>query len=177
MPPPNRRALLSLALAGLLPGCGFHPIYAAHGGAQGAAQAGLAAINIALIPERAGQILRLALLQRFGQDVGPTAPRYDLAVSFSLSSDLIGIQQNNVPTRVRMVGAASWWLRAEDAAQSTLTSGAARVVDGFFEIDAQAFTAGLETEAVQKRIAIAIADQIALQLATYFDRHAAPRPS
>ena len=169
MASPTRRTLLSLPLAMLLPGCGFHPIYAAHGESQGPAEAGMGAVNVALIPERSGQILRLALQQRLGP---PTSPRYDLAVSFSLNGEPIAIQTNSVPARVRLIGTAAWTLRAEDTAQSTMTSGTARVVDGFNEIDTQAFAADLESEAVQKRIALAIADQIALQLALYFERHA-----
>jgi LPS-assembly lipoprotein len=167
--------LLPLGL--LLSGCGFHPLYAARGDEEGPAEAGLAAINIALIPERSGQILRLALQQRLQQGGGPAAPRYDLAVSLAMSSSAIAIQANSTPSRVRLIGTANWTLRAEDTAQSTMTSGTARVVDGFDEIDSQAFAADLESEAVQKRIFTAIADKIALQLAEYFDRHASSRRS
>ena len=50
-------------------------------GKAGVAQRELAAVYVAIIPERPGQVLRQALQERFGDDSG-TPAAYDLAVIF-----------------------------------------------------------------------------------------------
>jgi LPS-assembly lipoprotein len=163
--------LLPLALGMLLPGCGFRPMFAAApSGAMGPAQTGLAEINIGLIPERTGQELRQALQARFERAGAAVAPRYDLTVAFSLSGEPIGIQQDSSITRVRLVSAATWTLRAQDVQRRTLASGTAHAVDGYDTLDAQPFAGDLANDAVQRRMTAALADQITLQLAAYFDR-------
>ncbi len=172
--PVGRCLALLLLVAPSLGGCGFHPLYAAApGGAAGPAASGLAQISVGLIPERTGQLLRLALQERFERSGLVPAHRYDLNVTFSVSGEPIGIQADTSNSRVRFVGTASYQLIAEDPGRSTLTSGTARSVDGLDEFDQQLFAADLETEVVQKRIAEAVADEIARQLAIYFDRQAA----
>ena len=58
--------LAPLALLAVLSGCGLHPMYAAAGnGTPGPAQVGLAQIAVAPLYERAGQLLRQALQERF----------------------------------------------------------------------------------------------------------------
>jgi LPS-assembly lipoprotein len=52
-----------------------------------------------------------------------------------------------------------------------LTSGTARAVDGYNVIDQQYFASDLESEAVQRRMVEAIAEQITLQVAMYFRQH------
>ncbi len=58
----------------------------------------------------------------------------------------------------------------------TLTSGSARAVDGYDVINQQFFAGDLENEQVVRRLAEAVADQVMLQLADYFDAHAQVRP-
>lgn len=167
-----RRFLLTLALAGMLPGCGFRPMYAARGdGTMGPAETGLAEINIGLIPERPGQELRQALQDRFERAGSNLAQRYDLAVTFAISSDAISIQSDSNATRIRLFGVANWTLRAQDLQRSTLATGTARALDGLDILDNQGFAATQTNDVVIGRIAKAVADQIAVQLAAYFDRH------
>lgn len=169
-----RRALLPVALAPLLAGCGFRPVYgpAADGKASPAAQ-GLAEISVGLIPERAGQLLRLALQERFERAGVAAAHRYDLTVSFAVSAEQISIEQDSNATWERVVGTANYTLMSEDPGRATLISGAARSVDGFNLFDQQYFAADQETEAVTRRVAQAVADQIALQLASFFAKRSA----
>jgi hypothetical protein len=72
-----------------------------------------------------------------------------------------------------LTGTATWTLHAHDDKRTLLTSGSARYIDGLNLFDAEYFAADLETEAVQQRIAGQIADQITIQLATWFRRRAA----
>ncbi len=61
----NRRRLLVLAAGTSLSGCGFQPVYMpTASGKAGVAQRELAAIQVNLIPDRPGQVLRQALQAR-----------------------------------------------------------------------------------------------------------------
>lgn len=171
------RALLVLALLApaciALGGCGFRPVYATHDGSAPAV-AGLSQIDVAIIPERFGQLTREALQARLEAGGQGTVHRYRLVTSLGLASDAIGVQPNTVPTRIRLVGTANWTLTAEDATGATLAHGTARDVEGFDVIDQQYFEVDLNNADVQRRIAGALADQIALQLSLYFQKHPPP---
>ena len=165
-----RRLFLPLLLASALPACGFTPIYASAGPGDGPAQEGLAAISVGLLPERSGQLLRQALQARFALGGSGVARRYDLTVAYGLSGEAIGYQQDSTITRVRLVASAIWTLTAQDPQRTTLSTGTARTLDGYNIINQQFFAADMENDATQRRLAIAMADQIAIQLAVYFKR-------
>ena len=171
-----RRSLLQLggiggavAAATALGGCGFRPLYArTESGGPGIASRELAAISVGIIPDRPGQLLRQALQDRFEGDGSGVARRYDLSVDYSIPGEGIAIQPDSSVTRVRLIANANWTLRAQDPNQTVLTTGRARAMDGVNILVNQYFAADLETEVVQRRLAQAIADQITLQLASYF---------
>jgi LPS-assembly lipoprotein len=166
---PDRRAVLSLAFGGVLSGCGFHPVYTA-GGDGPAPAADLAAIDVKNIGERPGQILRQALLSRFRTE--PGRPRaFDLVVSFWVTGEAQAILNFTQATRIRLVGYANWTLRGHDPKLGQMTAGSERVVDGYDIFDAQYFAVDLDNEAVQARIANAMADRITLRLAVWFHQH------
>jgi LPS-assembly lipoprotein len=170
----SRRDLLAFGGAGILAGCGFQPVYMpTASGRAGPAQRELAAININLIPDRPGQLLRQNLQERLASDSGGTPQRYDLAVTFTIAGEGIGILTDNASTRVRLIAAARWTLKARDPAQTQITSGSARAMDDFNVLDQQYFAADMDNEQVQKRLASDLADQIAMQLAVFFRRRAA----
>jgi LPS-assembly lipoprotein len=168
-----RRAFLPMLATPVLAACGFHPVYgpAADGKDSPAAQA-LAEISVGLIPERSGQMLREALQERFERAGIASAKRYDLTVGLGITSEQIAILQNSEATWVRMVGSATYNLISQDPGRATLTTGSARVEDGYNLYDQQYFDSDLESEAVQKRITQALADQIALRLASFFAKRA-----
>jgi LPS-assembly lipoprotein len=169
----TRRALC-LGLAMTLTGCGFQPVYMpTASGNAGVAQRDLATVFVRIIPERPGQLLRQALQKRFGDDSG-TPSQYDLQVSFGIAGEGIGIENDSIATRIRMTANASYQLRAHDAAQTVLTSGSARALDGVNVFDEQYFAADLETETVDQRMAEEVAQQIATQLAVWFRKREMP---
>jgi LPS-assembly lipoprotein len=173
MSPPVGRRWLCLGALAALGGCGFQPVYmrtASH--KPGVAQRDLHTVFVAVIGERPGQVLRQDLQERFGSDDG-TPPEYVLYVAFGVAGEGIAIEQNDIATRIRLTGNATWTLHAHDPKRTLLTSGSARYIDGLNLFDAEYFAADLETEAVQQRIAGQIADQITIQLATWFRRRAA----
>jgi len=172
----RRRRLLVLAAAAALPGCGFQPVYMpTASGNAGAAQRELAAIYVNIIPDRPGQVLRQALQRRFEGSGDSVARRYDLSVGFGIAGEGIAIQPDSISTRTRLIGSADWTLIAQDPGRTRLTSGHARTVDGFNVFSSQYFAADMETEERTRRIAEAVADQITIQLATYFRQQAAAK--
>ncbi len=70
-------------------------------GNAGVAQRELAAIQVELIPDRPGQLLRQALQERLELAGSGAARRYDLSVSFWITGEGIAIQPNNTATRIR----------------------------------------------------------------------------
>jgi LPS-assembly lipoprotein len=170
--PLSARGVALLLALQVLPGCGFHPMYgSAGGGAMGPAETGLAEISIAPLYERNGQLLRQALEERFERGGTGLARRYDLTVAYGLSGDPIGIQPDSSITRVRVYGSANWTLAAQDPQHTTLASGTARALDGYNILDEQLFASDMESDVVYGRIADAIAEQITLQLAAWFNKH------
>lgn len=169
----RRRALLILAAASGLGGCGFHPAYApTESGALGPAQAQLAAIDVPVLPDRQGQLMRQALQARlYGPGIAE-AKQYRLVVDFSVSTEGIAIQPDNSTARMRMIGIGRWTLYALDPAPKVLTTGFTRTLDGVNPIDNQPFAQDEETETVTRRIAENLADGIVLQLTAYFDKQA-----
>lgn len=169
----KRRRMLALTAGATLSGCGFQPVYTpTASGRAGAAQRELAAISVDLIPDRPGQLLRQALQDRLEMGSSGVARRYDLSVGFGISGEAIAIQPDSQPTRIREIGSATWTLIAQDPGRTKLTSGYVKAVDGINLFDTQYFAADLENEAVQRRLADALADQITLQLATFFRKRA-----
>lgn len=174
MAPTTRRAALLGSLA-LLGGCGFRPLYVpAEGGAAGPASAGLAAVYVPVMPERSGQLLRQALQQRLEGSGGGTAKRYELIAVFLIVPEGVGIQRDNATTRTRLTGSAQWFLRDLTPERTVVAQGNSRVLDGFNIANQQYFAADLDNEAATRRMASALADQIVVQVAAYFQRQAAP---
>jgi LPS-assembly lipoprotein len=166
--------MLALTAGVTLSGCGFQPVYMpTASGKAGVAQRELAAIQVDIIPDRPGQLLRQALQDRLEMGSSGVARRYELSVAFGISGEGIAIEQNTTVTRLRMIGTATWNLVAQDPGRTRLTSGSAKSVDAINIFDAQYFAADLENETAQRRLAEALADQITLQLATFFRRQEA----
>ena len=154
-------------------GCGFTPLYAPGIGAGLAPSgAGLSAINVTLMGERSGQLLRDALQRRFATNGNGSAKLYNLTVSFAVSNEGISVERGeSAPTRNRSAAIAAWSLTSNDAEQRTVTSGRARQLDGYNNLSLQYFYSDLQNEQIQARLVEAVADQITIQLATYFATH------
>ena len=171
----TRRCLTMAPALLAISGCGFQPLYGGRGdGTAGPAEQGLAEISVGLIAERPGQLLRQALQARFERGAAGVARRYDLTIAYGISGEPLSIQHlTSAPSRFRLVGVATWTLTAQEPQRRTLAHGTARSTDGLNLFDQQFFAMDLESDAVQRRVTEAVADQITLQLAAYFNRRAA----
>ena len=157
-----------LLLLAPLASCGFHPLY---GAADQSAIAKLPDIFVQSIPDRSGQELRLALQQRLAGTSEAEPQGYTLLVSLSSSGEAVGINGDNSSERNRIVGRAHWVLSSVSPAPVQVTTGDARTVDGYNQIDEQYFASTLANDTTQQRIANNLADAITLQLATWFTNH------
>ncbi len=152
----------------LLSSCGFRPLYSV----QGSQAANLSAVYVNIIPNRSGQLLRQALQSRLEGSASGVAKRYTLDVGYSESVQGVGVQSDNSTTRNRNVGNAVWSLHSADNTAVQVAGGTVRSLDGYNIIDEQFFYADLSEDAVQRRLADALADQIVQGLAVYFGTHA-----
>jgi LPS-assembly lipoprotein len=171
-----RRALLRGA-AGLLTlgvgGCGFRPI---HGGGAAAGDAAvgadLAATRVPVIPERFGQLLRRGLQERLSMGAPPggvpaEATRWELLVGPSLAAEGIGIQQDGAATRVRTIATANWTL-LRLTPREVVASGFERTTDAFNIQGTQFFAADASREAMERRLADQLADEVVIRVALQF---------
>ena len=165
------RWAFSAGLMMLLAECGFRPVY----GEGGRASAELPAVYVGVIPNRAGQLVRQAIQARLeGADSG-VAKRYTLSMAYYETEQILGTQANNFATRARTVGNATWTLHPAGDPAVVLGTGTVRSVDGYNLIDEQFFYQDLSEDAVQRRLAQTVAEQVALGLCLYFDKHPATR--
>jgi LPS-assembly lipoprotein len=164
-----RAILLGLAMCatGMTGGCGFHAVYAA----GNPSMAALSSVYVDLLSNRNGQLLRQALQARLEATDDTTPKRYTLKVTSFEHVTNVNVQQDNSVTRQRAYTDATWTLYALDKPSEQLATGKVRSVDGYNVIDGQFFYQNLETEAAEHRLADALAEQVVLGLANYFNRH------
>lgn len=172
---PTRRRWLGGAVAagaaGLLAGCGFRPL---HGeAAAGPADPELAAVRVALIPERVGQLLRRDLQQRLDPNGAGTAARYELRVTLAYAGEPIGFRRDGTPSRVRNTATATWTLLTMATPPEPVATGVERALDSYNIPDNQFFAADVSRDALDRRLMRELADGVARRLAVELARRRA----
>lgn len=155
--PVRRRRVLALAALGAalaVTGCGFEPI---HGQRSGASSAALAAIDIQLIANRPGQMLRNQLLQQM-QPRGPARARYSLSVTLTESLANLGIRKDEVATRANLTLSASFTI-AELGGAKRKFLGSARSVNSYNILTSDFATLSAREDARRRAV-----NQLALEL-------------
>lgn len=163
-------ALLGFAAMTCLTGCGFHPLYAP-GGEQ---DADMSAIFVDVIPDRQGQLLRQSLQEHLEGTDDAVAKRFILSIAYAEHVEGIGIQSDNSSTRTRVTGDVTWSLKPIGIHSSQITGGKVRALDGYDISNEQFFYSDLSLEALNRRMANALADQITQAIAVYFRKHPSP---
>lgn len=165
---PARRALLRAGAGALIAGgCGFRPIYSDGGAAGDPAVAGeFAATRVALIPERFGQLLRRSLQQRLGAAAGgaPVDARWDLLVTPSFAAEGIGVQSDGAATRIRYIATANWSFQRMSP-REVVANGFERAIEAYNIQPGQLFAADASREALERRLAGHLAEEIVTRLA------------
>jgi LPS-assembly lipoprotein len=161
-------SLATLAVASLAGGCGFTPLYGETANAPGGVSDKLRQVDVGLIPDRPGQLLRQALQQRF-EGAGGGGKGYLLAVNFSITTQGVATEfATSAQTRVRAIGTAHWSLTNVQGQVRQIATGTAKTVDGYNVVDVQYFYNDLRNEDVIKDIAQELADKITMQVSEYF---------
>lgn len=163
--------MLTLGLAGLGAGCGFRPLYGPERSTEGELGADLrtelASVRVRTIPDRVGQLLRRDLERRLEGGAPGTPARYALAVEVSFGIDPIGYRRDGVVTRIRSTATGRWTLStlAVPPVQVAGSVMPLRTLDSFNIPDLQFFAADSARDAMERRTAEVLAEDIARQLA------------
>lgn len=164
----SRRGILVAFAVAPLAGCGFHPLYGGH--TAGEYDPRLAAIKVAPIADREGQLLELALREKLNPRGVALPTRYTLTVSLSLARIDLGIQRNATSTRSEINATASYSL----SGAGTNIAGSSRTVSAF-NLQNDAWAATVAENDARERAIQDLADTIYTQLSLWSQRQTAAR--
>ena len=154
------RPLLAAALALLLAGCGFTPLYAERG-----LVAGLSAIEVESEETRTGHLLREELDDALARDRGRPAA-YRLGLRINEDRYPRGLRIDDVATRYEVALTVSYILR-DAASRRQLTTGNAQVAVTYDSADPP-YAGVIANQDGQERAATQAAERIRLDLARWF---------
>jgi LPS-assembly lipoprotein len=154
----------ALAILLLLGACGLHPMYG--GGASGHVATGLSTIEVASIPDRAGWLVRNALVDRLGGEVADPAYRLEVELDDNLTA--FGIRGDSSATRERRTLRARYRLVELKTGEVVLDATAGS--DAGIDIVSSEYATVAAEQTAQERLAEVIADQMVSRLAL-FVRH------
>ena len=162
----NILSFVFLSAALLLTACGFTPLYGDHGAAV---KEKFQQVSIANIPDRPGQILRNALIDRLYSHGAPADPRYVLTIASIEEHDTdLAITVTSTATRseMRLVTAMTLKDRATDKVLMTRDL----IAVASYNILGSEFTTLVSQDNVRANARNDLAQQAETQLALYFSR-------
>ena len=158
-------ASLALLVPGLgLTACGFRPLYGERAGGSAAAE--LAAVQIGVIGDRLGQILRNDLIERLSPLGEPTSPRYRLRATFSESKAALAIQQDTTITRYDQRVDVSFLL-LDLSTGVVIFRGQSRAIGSYDAVRSDFATLTAEQDAARRTVR-EVAEDVRAQLAAFF---------
>lgn len=158
------RFFLVMSAVWAVSACGFEPLLG-RGGGNFDAPKELAAIRIEPIPERSGQVLRNALLDRLTPQGQAPGARYVLRVRLQEPRQALLLRRDDIISRSSYSGQASFEVR--DAQGRRLFSGSSAFTTDF-EIASSEFATFASRENARDRVMELIADDIRNQIALGF---------
>ncbi|RIX32542.1 LPS assembly lipoprotein LptE [Sphingomonas edaphi] len=158
-----------LALAALLTlgGCGLQPMYA--GGSTGVVATSLSAVQVAPIPERAGWLVRNALVDRLGGEPVSAAYRLDVELDDDLTG--FGIRGDSSVSRERRTLRARYRLVKLSTGEVVLDATAGS--DAGIDVVSSEYATVAAEQTAQERLSQVVADQMVARLALFM-RNRAP---
>ena len=155
----TRRLALVLMIAPLLASCGLKPLYA--GGASGPVASSLSAISVAPIPERAGWLMRNALVDRLGGEHKGAAYRLEVDLDDDISG--FGIRGDRSVTRERRTLRARY--RLVQASSGLVLLDATAGSDAGIDVVSSPYATVAAEQTALERLSKVVADQIVARLA------------
>lgn len=147
-------AVGALGAALAISGCGFEPIHGQRSGASGAV---LSSVDIGLIGDRTGQMLRNELLQQM-HPRGATRTRYGLSITLKENLANLGIRKDEVATRANLTLTAGFTITELSGARRKF-SGSARSVNSYNTLTSDFATLSAREDARRRAVG-----QLALEI-------------
>lgn len=167
MSSPSSGSRLALAVTVLmLAACGFQPLYAT-GGVSDVSEE-LSQVEVAVIPDRSGQVLRNHLIQGLNAGGRPDAPVYRLAVNLRERQEDLGIDKTDTAQRANLVITARFSLRTAADDQEVLNRRVGIITSYNILLDEYATLSA--QNAARDRALRQLGSDIRTQLALYFTR-------
>ena len=165
------RALMCVAAAGLLAGCGFQPLHGSHKGSAGRADniiSDMALVEVAPIADRVGQMVRNQLLDLLHPGATADRPLFRLTVILTEGLEGLAIEQDDSATRYNLLLAAHFRLsNSRDGVE--LLKGTTRAIAAYNVVRSDYANLISERDA-RKRTALSVAGKIQRLIAVYFSR-------
>lgn len=162
--------LLPLIAVMILAACGFHPVYGVNKYTATGVEEHLEYIQIGSIPDREGQFLRNALIDRFYRDGRPQNPRYMLAVApVSESTSNLDITIDSDSTRGQLKISTSFTLVDNQTGEEILARRVQSIAS--YNILDSEFTNRVSEQNTRENVLNDLARQIEQQIALYFKRN------
>jgi LPS-assembly lipoprotein len=165
------RVVLLLAAASLS-ACGLHPLYGRNSVGASVADT-LATIEVGVIPDRSGQILRNVLITKLNPDGRPEAPAYLLRVQLTEIQTGVSFESDQGITRRNLSVTARYTLTTTDG-RNPVFSDTVSETTSYNVLHDEFMTEAGERDA-RERALTALGDDIRLRIALYFDRAATAR--
>ncbi|MBA3667372.1 MAG: hypothetical protein H0W65_06585 [Sphingomonas sp.] len=162
----KRAPILLLGLM-MLSACGLQPLYS--GGSSGAVATGLSTIQVAPIPERAGWLIRNALVDRLGGEVGSPAFRLEVELDDDLTG--FGIRGDSAATRERRTLRARY--RLVDLSNGQVVLDATAGSDAGIDVVSSEYATVAAEQSALERLSTVVADQMVARLGLFVRRRPA----
>ena len=161
--------LLALASLFLLTACGFHPVYGVNKHTSIGVEEKLAATQINTIPDREGQFLRNALIDRFYRAGRPINPAYTLSIDpIRESKRDLDITIDADATRGQLRLTTTMRLDDQSTGETLLERQLVSITS--YNILASEFTNRVSEQNTRENALRDLAEQIENQIALYFKR-------
>ena len=164
---------LALLLVTGLSACGFKPMYATDGSGPAVSEE-FAKITIDPIPDRLGQLVRNALIDRVTPLGSPRDPVYRLVVKVTEEREDVGLRQDASVTRANYRLNGDFQL-VEIATDLKVITGNAWTATAY-DVVQQDFSTVIAQQDAERRLSIELADEIRTRLAIYFSREEKKAP-
>jgi len=157
----NKARFLALLMLLGVSGCALRPLYA--GGASGPVASTLAEISVAPIPDRAGWLMRTALVDRLGGEKKNAAYRLEVELDDAITG--FGIRGDRSVTRERRTLRARYRLVQQSTGLVLLDATAGS--DAGIDVVSSPYATVAAEQTALERLSRVVADQIVARLALY----------